>query len=159
MEKPVNVSIRRLVVSDRVKILQMLNRCGKVTRRLFRPIKYFYNLEGVNWLFNTLDGLDARRFVADNGLGKVLGFIYYYVKDGGAHLGIVVADEYQRMGIGNRLVEAVEDDARRRGIPSVSTGGGTLDGGPLQGLLLKRGYVDKGKYTATHCMMEKNLNV
>lgn len=153
-----SVVIRRLVASDRVKILQMLNECGEQTQHLFRPITYFYNLEGVNWLFNTLNDLDARRFVADNGEGKVLGFIYYYAKDNKAFLGIVVADEYQRMGIGNQLVEAVEEDARTRGLSSMYTGGGTLDGGPLQGLLSKRGYIDKGKYTTTHCMMEKKLN-
>jgi GNAT superfamily N-acetyltransferase len=136
----------------------MLSDCGERTRELFRPINHFYNLEGVNWFFNDLDKLDARRFVADNGRGEVLGFIYYYVKNGGGFLGIVVADEYQRMGIGNQLVEAVEEDARTRGLSSMSTGGGTLDGGPLQGLLSKRGYIDKGKYTATHCMMEKKLN-
>ena len=150
--------IRPLIVKDRVKILQMLSECGEETQRLFRPILYFYNLEGVNWLFNTLNGLDARRFVAENGNGEVLGFIYYYVKDGGAYLGIVVADAYQRIGVGNKLVEAVEEDARKRGLPSVATGGGTLHHGPLYGLLMKRGYVDLGKYTQTHCMMEKKLN-
>ena len=157
MENPVNVDIRRLVVSDRVKVLQMLNECGAETRYLFRPITHFYNLEGVNWLFNTLNDLDARRFVADNGCGEVLGFIYYYVKDGGAFFGIVVKDKCQRMGVGGRLVEAVEEDARMRGIPRVSTGGGTWIDGPLYHLLSKRGYVDKGKFTPSHCMMEKAL--
>ena len=158
MENPVNVDIRRLVVCDRVKVLQMLNECGEETQRLFRPILYFYNLEGVNWLFNTLNGLDARRFVADDGRGNVLGFIYYYVKDGGAFLGIVVKDKCQRMGVGTQLVETVEEDARNRGIASVSTGGGTWIDGPLYHLLTKRGYVDKGKFTPSHCMMEKKLN-
>lgn len=160
MENRVDVSsvyIRLAVVNDRVKLLRMLSECGEETQRLFRPINHFYNLEGVNWFFNTLNGLDARRFVADDGCGNVLGIIYYYVKEGGGFLGILVVDAYQHMGIGNRLVEVVENDARERGILSMSTGGGTWIGGALQGLLVKRGYVNKGQYTRTHCMMEKSL--
>jgi GNAT superfamily N-acetyltransferase len=61
---------------------------------------------------------------------------------------LVVAEQHRRRGIATRLIEALEDLARRRGCRQIGLGVGLYaDYGPAQRLYLKLGYVLDGRGT------------
>lgn len=153
----IEAAIRPLVEADRPHLVDMISLCGKETRSLFSPIGNFYRGGGAGYFlkFNATGGQVYVATVED----ALVGLAYLYRQDleeGIAYFGVLVADPYQRRGIGTRLMEHLEAEARGLGYRSFRTSGGTHRSGPLRRILNKRGYVDLHVMSG-NIVMEKRL--
>jgi len=152
---PPAATIRRLTPKDADALLTMFHHCSPRTRTLFSPINNFYTTRGVQWL---LYELEASTYVAATDAG-IVGLAYLREDRCVAYLALVVADPYQRQGVGTELLNVLEAEATQRGDISLATAGGTHVQGMLRPLLLRRGYRDVAPIgDTTRTMMVKPLS-
>jgi len=104
---------------------------------LFSPTGDFYTGGGVDYLLN----FNGQVYVAEY-KSKVLGVAYLYRSESEniANFGILVADPYQRRGIGTQLMLLLEEKSKEREYRALRTSGGTHPRGHLIGLLKRLGY-------------------
>ncbi len=149
--------------SDNTALLDMFQRCGPVTRKLFCPVPTFYGEDGLTYLTQLCGTVYVALYFE-----SVLGVAYIYsaegnymiLKDHMMRFGICIADPYQGQGIGTRFLQFLEGEAKTLGGEWLVTGGGTQDHGPLHQLLAVQGYTHLGYLTTnTPCVivMEKHL--
>jgi RimJ/RimL family protein N-acetyltransferase len=138
------ISLRLTRAADAPLIQEMVQALSLQSRyhRFFYPVHTL--TPDMLWRFTTNAPGDAMNLVAvirTEARERIIGMAQYVVDGdpGAAEFAVVVADEWQREGLGRRLVQAVVCLAREAGIERV--GGDVLaENEPMRGLMLSLGF-------------------
>jgi GNAT superfamily N-acetyltransferase len=110
------VSVKALTLADEAAVKAMAGRCSRTT--LFHRFhSYTDGFAYLRTLF--VSGRDQRALLAWHG-AACIGIANLAVDSTGvADVGVLVEDAWQRRGVGSRLVSALFDNARSRGVTRV----------------------------------------
>ncbi|MCP4643933.1 MAG: GNAT family N-acetyltransferase [bacterium] len=115
------LEIRRLGARDAEALAFFYNRLSVESRRTFRPLGPEAHVNACDEVVLGNVGLDEIKFdlvaIAD---GTVVGWAFLWdIHTSKPTFGLAVDDACHGTGLGSRLMDAVMDEARRRGIPWV----------------------------------------